>query len=94
MEHIERDETEEGVWHFKTILAHKGPLTKNSKEYKGSKWNVQLLWETGETSWEPLSVIKDTDPVTCAIYAKEHDLLETEGWKSLRKLAKKQKTLL
>ena len=33
MEHIKRDETEEGVWHFKTILAHKCPLTKTHKEY-------------------------------------------------------------
>ena len=44
-----------------------------------SKYNVQVGWETGEITFEPLSIIAADDPVTCAAYAKEHDLLAVEG---------------
>jgi hypothetical protein len=27
------------------------------------------------------------DPLTCALYAKSHDLLDTPGWKSLKRIA-------
>ena len=38
-------------------------------------------WETGEITDEPLSLIAVDDPVTCAEYAKKHDLLQLDGWK-------------
>ena len=44
-------------------------------------------------STEDLSLIAADDQVTCAIYAKKHDLLHLDGWKRLRNTAKKQKTL-
>ena len=34
--------------------------------------------ETGEISDEPLSLIAADDPVTCAEYAKKHDLLHLD----------------
>ena len=49
-------------------------------DWKGSKYNVQVEWETGEVTFEPLSVIAPDDPVTCAAYAKQHNLLALEGW--------------
>ena len=33
------------------------------------------------------------DPVTCAIYARDKNLLELEGWKRFKRIAKKQKQL-
>ena len=42
---------------------------------KEAKYNVQVEWETGEITFEPLSIIAADDPVTCAAYAKENDLL-------------------
>ena len=36
-----------------------------------SKYNVQVEWETGEITFEPLSIIAADDPVTCAAYAKD-----------------------
>ena len=53
----------------------------------------QVEWETGEISFEPLSIIAADDPVTCAAYAKENDLLALEGWCRFRSLAKKDKVL-
>ena len=52
-----------------------------------------MEWETGEITFEPLSVIAADDPVTCAAYVKQHDLLVVEGWHRFRNLAKKDKVL-
>ena len=100
-EFIEKDESWEGVWHFKEILAHEGPLRQGDKRYKGSRYNVLILWETNEKTWEPLTTkdkdgIWESDPVTVAIYAKKHGLLKTPGWmmKGLRKMAKTEKRLI
>ena len=62
-------------------------------DWIGSKYNVQVEWETGEITFEPLSFIAADDPVTCATYVKENDLLALEGWHRFRKLAKKDKVL-
>ena len=43
--------------------------------------------------WGALSVIAADDPVTCAAYAKQYDLLALEGWHRLRNLAKRDKVL-
>ena len=44
-------------------------------------------------TFEPLSIIAADDPVTCAAYAKENNLLALEGWCRFRSLAKKDKVL-
>ena len=43
--------------------------------------------------FEPLYVITADDPVTCAAYAKQHDLVALEGWHRLRNLAKRDEDL-
>ena len=48
-------------------------------DWKGSRYDVQVEWD---------------DPVTCAAYAKEHDLLANEGWKRFKNHAKKDKVKL
>ena len=50
-------------------------------------------WKTGEITEDPLSLIAADDPVTCAVYAKKHDLLHFDGWKRLKHIAKNQKQL-
>src|SRR5687767_13570290 len=50
-------------------------------------------WENGEITSEPLTVIAEDDPVSCAIYARDHNLLDTDGWKRFKGLAKRQKNL-
>ena len=39
----------------------------------------KFKWETGENTFEPLSIIAADDPVKCAAYANENDLLALEG---------------
>ena len=38
-------------------------------------------------------MIAADDPVTCAAYAKQHDLLALEGWQAFRNLAKRDRVL-
>jgi hypothetical protein len=101
IDYIEQDDTWDGVWKFREILDHKGPIKPSDKEYKGSRFNLQVLWETGEITWEPLTMtqrdgVYEADPVTVAIYADKHKLIDTPGWKlpGLRKRAKTQKRLI
>jgi hypothetical protein len=53
----------------------------SDKDWKGSSYNVLVEWEKGETTYEPLQVIAADDPITCAEYAKENNILDTDGWK-------------
>ena len=39
------------------------------------------------------SLPQSDDPVTCAIYARDNNLLDVEGWKRFKRLANKQKKL-
>ena len=65
--HIEDDTPGEGIWRFRSIIAHEGPLTTNDHNYKGSSYNVMVKWETGEITSEPLGIIATDDPVTYAV---------------------------
>ena len=81
------------IFTFKKILDHEGPLKSDSPNWKGSSYNVKILWEDNSETWELLLVIKVDDPITCAEYADKMNLLTTHGWKSLRKYAKNKKKL-
>jgi hypothetical protein len=95
MQHIEKDDDDgETFWKCKRISGHEGPLNKNHSSWKGDQCNVNVEWENGEVSYEPLHTIAADDPVACAIYAKDHGLLDTEGWKRFRGLAKRAKKML
>jgi hypothetical protein len=52
-----------------------------------------VIWEDGTETWEQLTLIAKSDPVTLAVYAKEHDLLDQPGWKCFRKIARCAKVL-
>ena len=78
---------------FRSIIRYQGPLATSDPDWKGSKYNVQVEWETGEIPFEPISVIAADDTVTCAAYAKEHGVLAVEGWHRFRDLVKKDKVL-
>ena len=81
------------LYRFRAIIGDQGPLLASDPDWKGNKYNVQVEWETGEITFEPLSIIAADDPVTCAAYAKENDLLTLEGWHRFRSIAKKDKVL-
>jgi hypothetical protein len=92
--YLEAQEQNEGLWKFRHIVGHEGPLNKSHPDYNGSLYNVQIEWENGEITSEPLNVIAPDDPVTCAIYARENSLLDLPGWKRFKSIAKREKKYL
>ena len=98
LEHLENTQDhdmgmDQELYRFRAIIGHQGPWVASDPGWKGSKYNVQVEWETGEITLEPLSIIAADDPVTCAAYAKENDLLALEEWHRFRSLARKDKVL-
>ena len=87
------EEDPDSLFKFRDIVAHQGPLESTDPIHKGSKYNVMVEWESGEVTYEPLTLISKDDPITCAVYAKKHDLLDTIGWKHLKRYAKTSKRL-
>ena len=77
---IEDFDQEDGESPFTSIGGHYGPLKQSDLEYKGSSWNVKVNWENSDPTYEPLKLIAECDPVTCALYAEKNDLLNTPGW--------------
>ena len=74
LEHLENDmDMDQELYRIRAIIGHQGPLLASDPDWKGSKYNVQVEWETGEITFEPLLIIAADDPVTCAAYAKEND---------------------
>jgi len=95
MDYIQKNaKNNEILWQFKRITGHQGPLRPGDPHYAGAKYNVQVEWGTGEIIYEALDVIATDDPVTCAVYARDNDLLDWPGWKWFRKLAAREKQLL
>jgi hypothetical protein len=95
MDFIEKNQENNAiVWRFQCIVGHQGLLLLHDKDYNGSRFNMLVKWENGEITTEPLLVIAADNPVTCAVYAREHDLLDVEGWKRFRNLAKHEKHFL
>ena len=71
------EEDPDSLFTFRDIVAHQGQLESTDPNHKGSKYNVMVEWESGEVTYEPLTLISKDDPITCAVYAKKHDLLDT-----------------
>ena len=88
------EEDPDSLFKFRDIVAHQGPPESTDPDHKGSKYNVMVEWESGEVTYEPLTLISKEDPITCAVYAKKHDLLDTTGWKHLKRYAKTSKRLI
>ena len=78
---------------FRAIIGQQGPLTAPDLDWDGSKYNAQVEWETGEVIFEPFSVIAADDPVTCAAYAKQDDLLSLEAGIGSRAFPRKTMSL-
>jgi hypothetical protein len=94
LDFISRDEETDIVWKFKRIVSHQGPLKPDHPDYNGSIYNIMIEWENGETTTEPLSVIAADDPVTCAVYAKNNNLLDAPGWKRFKSIARREHKML
>ena len=73
---------------FDRLSDHQGPLKRNDPRHKGSSWNVYVHWDDSSAT---LNEIAKFDPITVAMYAHEHGLLNTPGWRFLQRTAKRQR---
>ena len=95
MDYVQKNaENNQILWWFKCIIGHQGPLKPSDHHYMGSHYNIQVKWENGEITYEPLFIIAKDDCLSCAVCAGDNDLLEVPGWKQLRCLAWCKKHLL
>ena len=58
LEHLENAQDhdmgmDQELYRFRAIIGHQGPLLASAPDWKGSKYNVQVEWETGEITFEP-----------------------------------------
>ena len=88
----DRNSEEGEQWAYREFLNHvHTPL--GHKDQKGSEYNVLVLWENGEQTYKPLSILAKDAPVDCAKYAKERNLLNKLGWKQFERLAKREEII-
>ncbi len=62
------------------------------RKVKG-EWQVLVQWASGQRDWRALNQLYQDDPISVSMYAKKHGLLNIDGWKRCRKVAKKSKIL-
>ena len=58
LEHLENAQghnmgMDQELYRFRAIIGHEGPLLASDPDWKGSKYNVQVEWETGEITLNP-----------------------------------------
>ena len=98
LEHLENAQDhdmgmDQELYRLRAIIGHQGPVLASDPDWKGSKYNVQVEWETGDIAFEPLSIIAADDPISCAAYAKVNDILALEGWCRFRSLPNNDKVV-
>ena len=93
-EYLTRDRNSEDgeQWKYREFLNHVHTPVGH-KDRKGSEYNVLVLWENGEQTYEPLSILAKDAAVDCAKYAKKKNLLNKPGWKQFKRLAKREKVI-
>ena len=85
------EEDQDSLFKFRDIVAHQSPLEPTNPNHKRSKYNVMVEWESGEVTLESLPLIPKDNPVTCTLYAKKHDLLDTTTSKRLIRAVKQSR---
>ena len=68
---LSREDAGVEMWTFEKILQH--------RTGDHGRLEVQVLWDNGEVSWEPLAALRKDDPITLAKYARDRKLLEQRG---------------
>ena len=83
LDHLDHQEQQDDLYKVRAITGYQGPLSPQDENYKGSKYNVMVEWETGEITDEPLSLIAADDPVT---YADQKQLTRAINQSKIRQV--------
>ena len=81
LEHITHDnKDDQPFWRFKHIIAYQGPLQPSHPDYMGSRYNVLVEWENGETTTESLVIFAKDAPVVVPCMPKRmHSWIQKVG---------------
>ena len=90
---MSKHNTEDGpLWQSRRLVAQQHtPIGHPDRQ--NSEYNVQVEWENGEITSEPLSFLAKDISVDLAIYARDNNLLDLTGWKRFKRLASRNKQL-
>jgi hypothetical protein len=91
--HTAEEEGTHESWTFKSATGHQGLMTSKYKDNKGSSYNVLVKCKDDSETYEGLDIIMKDDPVMLAQYAEDNGLLDTPGWKNLKRFVKDKKML-
>ena len=58
----EDNEISDDLYKVRALIGHQEPLKPTYPNWKGCKYHVLVEWETGEKTYEPLSVLAADDP--------------------------------
>jgi len=61
---------------------------------KDGKWEVKVQWHTGETTWNPMELIKTDDNFSLTAYSRENQLLITPNVNEPGELQSTHKSVL
>eukprot|EP00957_Ditylum_brightwellii_P067622 5133066-Ditylum_brightwellii.AAC.1 len=81
------------TWAFKDITGYQGPLQASNTWYKGFSCSMLDHSKDGPETYEPLVIMTKKEPIICAKYAHDNNLLDTPEWKFLKKLPLVQSSL-
>ena len=85
------NETNDDLSKLRALIGHQRPSKAPNPNLKKCKYNVHVEWETGEKTYEPLSVLVADDPVTWASHARKSGLSHIVHWTRFKNLAKRDK---
>ena len=78
------EEDPDSLFKFRDIVAHQGPLESTDPNHKGSKYNVMVEWESGEVTYEPLTIISKDDPILVQFMPRNMIFLTQEDGNTLK----------
>ena len=58
---------------------------------RGNKYILQVRWDNGDVTWEPMKELKECDPLTLAKYAHDKNIVDLPGWKWARQYKRNPK---
>ena len=61
------EEDPDSLFKFRDIVAQQCPFESTDPNHKGSKYNVMVEWESGEVTYEPLTLISKDDPIELSV---------------------------
>ncbi len=88
------DAVNRGNEHVSQYLIFSKLLRLQEKPKNSGRWQINVLFDNGDETWEPVSVIRKDSPLKRAKYAFENKLTDTTGWKWTKKCKKAKRISL